>query len=48
MVVEILISIGSGNGLVPIGQQGITWTNADLFWIGPTLFELDAASFLFI
>ena len=27
------VSTGSGNGLLPIRRQAITWTNADLFSI---------------
>ena len=30
-----LVNIGSGNGLVPIWHQGITWISADLLSIGP-------------
>ena len=26
---EIWVSIGSGNGLLPHGTQAITWTNVD-------------------
>ena len=26
----VLVNIGSGNGLVPLWHQAITWTNADL------------------
>ena len=29
------VRIGSGNGLVPVWRQAITWTNADLLSIGP-------------
>ena len=28
-------STGSGNGLLPVRHQAITWTSADLFSIGP-------------
>ena len=29
------VSFGSGNGLLPVGHQAITWTNPDLLSIGP-------------
>ena len=29
------VSIGSGNGLAPVGRQAITWNNAALLLIGP-------------
>ena len=29
------VSIGSGNGLLPVRRQAITWTNAGLLSIGP-------------
>ena len=29
------VSIGSGNGLVPVWHQAIVWINADLSSIGP-------------
>ena len=30
-----MVIISSGNGLLPIWHQAITWTNADLLIIGP-------------
>ena len=33
--VRELVRIGSGNGLLPVQPQAITWTNADLLQIGP-------------
>ena len=35
MVSQILINIGSSNGLVPNRHQAITWTNVDIISIGP-------------
>ena len=35
MVSEALVNIGSGNGLLRIQYQAITWTNGDIFSIGP-------------
>ena len=32
---DILVNIGSGNGLVPVRRQAITWINADLLTIRP-------------
>ena len=29
------VSFGSGNGLLPVRHQAITWTNAGLFLIAP-------------
>ena len=29
------VSIGSGNGLLSVRRQAITWTNADLLSFGP-------------
>ena len=29
MATEIWVNIGSGNGLLPVRQQAITWTNVD-------------------
>ena len=34
-MLEIGVSIGSTNGVSPVQRQAITWTNADLFSIGP-------------
>ena len=34
---EILAIVGSGNGLALIRRQSITWTNADLLSIGPSM-----------
>ena len=30
MMLNILVNIGAGDGLSPVGRQAITWTNADL------------------
>ena len=35
MAMEIIVSTGSGNGLVPIWHQAITWTNTNLMSIEP-------------
>ena len=32
---RIKVNIGSGNVLLPVKRQGITWTNADLLSVGP-------------
>ena len=31
----VFVSIGAGDGLVPVWHQAITWTNADFVSIGP-------------
>ena len=31
----ICVSVGSGNGLLPVRRQAIIWSNADLLSIGP-------------
>ena len=33
MMSEIMVNISSGNVLLPVRQQAITWTNADLLTI---------------
>ena len=52
---EVLVKIGSGNGLAPIRRQAITWTNTDLLSIPPQgtyfnemLFEAQKSSFKII
>ena len=35
MVPNIFVNIGLGDGLSPVRCQAITWTNADLFQLGP-------------
>ena len=33
MALNILLNIGSGNGLAPVRRQAITWVNGDLLVI---------------
>ena len=32
----VIIIIGSGNGLLPVQHQVITWINSGLLWTGPS------------